>query len=65
MIFFKYALFLLMYMFLLDDSIRGLRRINNDTKHLKLSIAWRVTGLIIAITGIIVLILEACGIISW
>lgn len=65
MIFFKYALFLLMYTFLLDDSIRGLRRINKDTKYLKLSIAWRVTGLIIAITGIIVLILEACGIISW
>lgn len=54
-----------MYLFLLDDSIRGLRRINKDSKHRKLSIAGHVTGLIIAIICIIVLVSEAIGIISW
>lgn len=61
----KSAFYLLMYLFLLDDSIRGLRRINKDSKHRKLSIAGHVTGLIIAIICIIVLVSEAIGIISW
>lgn len=63
--FLKFALFLLIDVFILDDSIRGLRCINKDAKHRKLSIAWHVAGLIIAIVCGVSIILEAFGIISW
>lgn len=62
---FKIAFYLLGVIFILDDSIRGLRRINQDTKHRNLSIAWHVAGLIIAIVCGVSSILEAFGIISW
>lgn len=65
MTFFKYAFILLSDIIIFDDAIRGLRRINKDTKHRKLAIAWYVAGLIIAIVGFTALILEAMGIISW
>lgn len=62
---FKCIFCLLGVIFVLDDSIRGLHRINKDTKHRKLSIAWHVAGLIIAIVCGVSIILEAFGIISW
>lgn len=62
---FKCIFCLLGVIFVLDDSIRGLRRINKDTKHRKLSIAWHVACLIIAIVCGVSIILEAFGIISW
>lgn len=65
MTFFKYAFILLSDIFIFDDAIRGLRRINKDTKHHKLAIAWHAAGLIIAIVGFTALVLEAMGIISW
>lgn len=65
--YFKYAIILLLLtdIFLLYDAIGALRRINKDTKHRNLAIAWYVAGLIIAIVGFTALILEALGIISW
>lgn len=60
---FECIFYLLGVIFILDDSIRGLRRINKDTKHRKLSIAWHVAGLIIAIVCGVSIILEAFGII--
>ena len=63
--YFKYAIIILTDIILLYDAIGGLRRINKDTKHRNLAIAWYVAGLIIAIVGVIALILEALGIIGW
>ena len=65
--YFKYAIILLLLtdIFLLYDAIGGLRRINKDTKHRNLAIAWYVAGLIIAIVSFTALILEALGIFSW
>ena len=63
--YFKYAIIILTDIILLYDAIGGLRRINKDTKHRKLSIAWHVAGLLFAIVGGATLILEALGIIGW
>lgn len=62
---FRLLFYLVSVCILIDDSIRGLRRINKDTKHRKLSIAWHVAGLLFAIVGGATLILEALGIIGW
>ena len=63
--YFKYAIIILTDIILLYDAIGALRRINKDTKHRNLAIAWYVAGLFIAIVGFTALILEALGIFSW
>lgn len=62
---FRLLFYLVSVCILIDDSIRGLRRINKDTKHRKLVVAWYVAGLLFAIVGGATLILEALGIIGW
>lgn len=62
---FRLLFYLVSACILIDDSVRGLRRINKDTKHRKLAVAWYVAGLLFAIVGGATLILEALGVISW